>query len=148
MAMSSERKLGVAVVVLLGLGGALYLQQRSEKREEATYTLQSTKSQLPKFGFTEEQSKQVDQIAIEQPAGDAGKGTKVVLKKENNEWKLIEPVNAKANSSNVDSILDNLKSLTLNEVISDSADDYAQYGVSDSAAVHAVFSKGSETIAD
>ena len=126
----------------------MYLQKRSESREEATYTLQSTKNQLPKFGVTEEQSKQVDQITIEQPAGDAGKGAKVVLKKEDNEWKLVEPVKAKANTSNVDSILDNLKTLNLNEVISDSADAYAQYGVNDNSAVHAVFSKGSDVVAD
>ena len=148
MAISTEKKLGIAVVILLGLGGALYLQNRSEKREEATYTLQSTKNQLPKFGVTEPQSKEIDQIAIEQPAGDAGKGAKVVLKKENNEWKLVEPIVAKANTSNVDSLLDNLKSLTLNEVVSDSTDAYAQYGVTDTSAVHAVFSKGSDTVAD
>ena len=148
MAMSTEKKLGIAVVILLGLGGLLYLQKRSEKREEATYTFQSSKSQLPKFGVAEEQAKQVDEISIEQPAGDAGKGNKVVLKKEDNEWKLLEPVKAKANTSNVDSILDNLKQLSLNEVISDTSDAYSQYGVDDKSAVHAVFSKGSEALAD
>jgi hypothetical protein len=146
--MSTERKLGIAVVILLGLGGALYLQNRSQKREEATYTLRSTSNQLPKFGVTEAQSKEVDQVTIEQPAGDAGKGAKVVLKKDNNEWKLLEPVSAKASTANVDSILDNLKALTLNEVISDSSDTYAQYGVTDSAAVHVVFNKGADVVAD
>ena len=146
--MSTEKKLGIAVVILLGLGGLLFVQKRAEKREEATYTLQTSKSQLPNFGITDDQAKQVDQITIQQPAGDAGAGAKVVLKKVNNEWKLAEPVSAKANSSNVDSTLDNLKSLTLNEVISDSADAYAQYGVDEKSAVHAVFSKGTDTVAD
>ena len=148
MAMSTEKKLGIALVILVGLGGLLYLQKRSEKREEATYTFQSSKNQLPKFGVTEAESKQVDQISIEQPAGDAGKGAKVVLKKENNEWQLLEPVKAKANTSNVDSILGNLKELTLNEVISDTSDSYAEYGVDDKSAVHAEFNKGSEVVAD
>jgi hypothetical protein len=148
MAMSTEKKLGIALVILVGLGGLLYLQKRSEKREEATYTFQSTKNQLPKFGVTEEQSKQVDQISIEQPAGDAGKGAKVVLKKDNNEWKLLEPVKAKANASNVDALLSSLKDLALNEVINDTSDAYAQYGVDDKSALHTVFNKGSEVVAD
>jgi hypothetical protein len=147
MAMSSDKKLTISVIVLLGLGGALYLQKRAQKREEATYTLQS-KVALPKFGVSEEQSKQVDQISIQQPAGDSGLGAKVVLKKDGEEWKLEEPVKAKANKSNVDSILENLKTLELTEVISDSADSYTQHGVNDTGAIHAVFNKGSEVLAD
>ncbi len=148
MAMSTEKKLGIAVVILLGLGGLLFVQKRAEKREEDTYTLSSSKNQLPKFGVTEEQSKQVDQVTLQQPAGDAGVGAKVVLKKENGEWKLAEPVAAKANTSNVDSLLENLKTLALNEVISDSADTYSQYGVDEKSALHVVFNKGSEVLAD
>jgi hypothetical protein len=147
MAMSSDKKLTISVIVLLALGGALYLQKRAQKREEATYTLQS-KIELPKFGVSEEQSKQVDQISIQQPAGDAGPGAKVVLKKDGEEWKLEEPVKAKANKSNVDSILDNLKTLELIETISDSADSYTQHGVNDTAGIHAVFNKGSDVLAD
>ena len=128
--------------------GLLYVQKRAQKREEDTYTLSSGKTQLPKFGVTDPQTKEIDEITIQQPAGDAGPGAKVVLKKEKDEWKLAEPVVAKANTSNVDSLLENLKSLSLNEVISDATDAYAQYGVDDKSALHAVFNKGTEAIAD
>jgi hypothetical protein len=148
MAMSTEKKLGIAVVILLGLGGLLFVQRRAEKREADTYTLSSTRNQMPKFGVSDEQTKEIDQVTIQQPAGDAGPGAKVVLKKENGEWKLAEPVAAKASTSNVDSLLENLKSLALNEVISDSSDTYAQYGVDDKSAVHVVFNKGADAVAD
>ena len=148
MAMSSDKKLTIAVIVLVGLGGALYLQKRAQKREEASYTLQSGKAQLPTFGVSEAESKQIDQIMIQQPSTDAGLGTKVVLKKEGDDWNLVEPVKAKANKSNVDSLLENLKSLSLSEVISDATDAYGQFGVTETGAVHAVFSKGADTLAD
>jgi hypothetical protein len=148
MAMSTDKRLVVAVVVLAALGGALYLQKRAQKHEEASYTLQSGSSQLPTFGVSEADAKAIDQITIQQPASDAGVGAKVVLKKTGEEWRLVEPVNAKANASNVDGLLDNLKQLALTEVVSDSADTYAQYGVSDTTGLHAVFDKGSDVVAD
>jgi Domain of unknown function (DUF4340) len=146
MAMSTDKKLGIAVVILLALGAALYFQRRAENREEAAYSLKSGK--LPKFGISDAQSKQVDKITIQQPAHDAGLGAKVVLKKEGKQWNLLEPVKAKANQSNVDSLLDNLKELSLSEQVSDTSSDYSEYGVDDKSAVHAVFNKGSDVIAD
>jgi len=148
MAMSTDKRLAIAVVILAALGGALYLQKRAQKHEEASYTLQSGSSQLPNFGVSEAEAKAIDQITIQQPATDAGVGAKVVLKKTGEEWRLVEPVNAKANASNVDGLLDNLKQLALTEVVSDSADAYAQYGVSDTTGLHAVFNKGSDVVAD
>jgi hypothetical protein len=148
MAMSTDKRLTIAVVVLVALGGALYLQKRTEKREEASYTLQSGSSQLPKFGVSEADAKAIDQITIQQPSNDAGVGAKVVLKKEGEEWKVVEPIKAKANSSNVDGLLDNLKALSLTEVVSDSADTYSQFGVTDTAAVHVVANKGADVVAD
>jgi len=147
MAMSTDKRLTIAVVVLAVLGGALYLQKRAEKREEATYTLQSGSAKLPTFGIAEAQAKSIDQLTIQQASTDAGVGTKVVLKKEGEEWMLVEPVKAKANASNVDGLLDNLKALSLTEVVSDSAESYSQYGVSDTA-LHVVANKGDEVIAD
>jgi hypothetical protein len=148
MAMSTDKRLTIAAVVLVVLGGALYLQKRAQKQEEASYTLQSGSMQLPKFGISEADAKAIDQITIQQPSNDAGVGAKVVLKKEGDEWKLIEPVKAKANTSNVDGLLDNLKSLALTEVVSDSADSYTQYGVSDTTALHVVANKGADVVAD
>jgi hypothetical protein len=147
MAMSTDKRLTIAAVVLVALGGALYLQKRAEKREEATYTL-SGPSQLPKFSVSDADAKAVDQISIQQPTNDAGVGAKVVLKKEGDEWKVVEPLKAKANTSNVDGLLDNLKALSLTEVVSDSADTYAQYGVSDTTAVHVIANKGADVVAD
>lgn len=148
MAMSTDKRLTIAAVVLVVLGGALYLQKRAQKQEEASYTLQSGSTQLPKFGISEADAKAIDQITIQQPSNDAGIGSKVVLKKEGDEWKVVEPVKAKANTSNVDGLLDNLKSLALTEVVSESADTYSQYGVSDTAAVHVIANKGADVVAD
>jgi len=148
MALTTENKLYVAVGVLVVLGGTVYLVNRKQKDEAASYTLDSRAAELPKIQITEEQTKGVDRVVITQPAGDAGKPEKVVLKKDGEQWKLVEPIPAKANDANVKSLLDNLRSLKVVEVINPSKDAYGKYELDDAKATHATFYKGDQTITD
>ena len=148
MALTTENKLYVAVGVLVVLGGTIYLVNRKQKDEAASYTLDSRAAELPKIQITEEQTKGVDRVVITQPAGDAGKAEKVVLKKEGDQWKLVEPIAAKANDANVKSVLDNLHSLKVTELINPSKDTYAKYDLDDAKALHATFYKGDQTVTD
>lgn len=148
MAITSDQKLYIAAGVLVLLGAGLYVQKRAQKQEEATYSYSAISANLPKVEVTDEQAKNVDSITIEQPAGDAGKPTKVVLKKEGEDWKLVEPIQAKGNKENVNSLLENVKSLKLTEQISSSKDSYAQYEVSDDKATHVVIKQGETVVAD
>lgn len=148
MALSTDKKLYIAVGVLVVLGGALYVQKQNEKEEQASYTLEGRTADLPKLEVTDEKVKTIDKIVLEKPAGDAGAATKIVLQKQGEEWQVAEPIQAKANGTNVKSLLDNLKTLKVSERIDGSKDGYGRYGLSDDKAVHATFFKGAESVAD
>lgn len=146
--MSTDKKLYVAVGVLVLLGGALYLQKQKETKEAATYTAEHRAAELPKLEISEEETKKVDKITITQPPGDAGKAKSVTLVKQGDKWKLTEPKEAEANQTNVTSLLSNLKSLKVVEQISPGADLYEKYELTDDKALHAVFFQGDKKLAD
>ncbi|MBN1607116.1 MAG: DUF4340 domain-containing protein [Polyangiaceae bacterium] len=149
MAMATDKKLYVAVGVLVLLGGAVFLKQRAEKREAATYTLEGQQLKLPALKVSEDDVKKIDKLEIAQPPGDAGKGENVVLtKKGEDDWRVTEPGDHKANSSNVKSALDNLKTLEVKERISPSKDSYGRYDLTDDKALHVVVYKGKDKAVD
>ncbi len=148
MAMSTDKKLYVAVGLLAVLGMGYWAQRRSIEREEASYTVGAAQAKLPRLTLTEDQQKKLDRIVIEQPPGDAGKPPKVVLEKSEDSWKLVEPVKAAANQSNVESLLKNLGSLKITEQISNKADTYAQNKVSGEEAVHVTVSEKGKALLD
>jgi hypothetical protein len=131
---------------VLALG--LFVQKRAQKREEATYSYTAINASLPKLEITDDQKKAINSITIEQPVGDAGKPPKVVLSKQGEDWDITEPIKAKANKSNVDSLLDNLKDIKVSELISAGKDGYAQYDVSDDKAVHVLVKQGETVLVD
>jgi hypothetical protein len=87
-------------------------------------------------------------VVIQTPAkeGEEGKEGKEaaehVLVKTGDDWQLEKPVKALANKANVDSLLKNLKSLEVKELITDDEKEYAQYEVTKEKAIHASFHKG------
>ena len=149
MALSTENKLYISVGVLVVLGGALFLQNKKEKAEEATYTLSGQAAQLPKVELTDDDLKNITKITITKPAtGDAGAPVDVELTKTGEDWKLTKPVDAAANQANVKSLLDNLKTLKVTERIDSGTASYAKFGVSDDKGLHAVFSKANGVALD
>jgi len=148
MALSTDKKLYIAVGVLVVLGGALYFQKKQAKEEAATYSLAGREKELPKLDIKDADIKKVDTITIAQPPGDAGKPAQVVLKKNGKTWELDKPVSAKANQSNIKSLLDNVKDLEVSEVIDDGTKSYDKFSVSDSKAVHVVLDAGKTKVAD
>ncbi len=148
MALGTDKKLGVAVVVLAVLGGVVWYQNKKQKEEAQGYTAEGRSAQLPKLEFSEEQTKAVDKITIDKPPGDAGKGLEVTLEKQNDKWKVTQPLVATANETNVTSLTGNLKSLKVTEQIDPSKDAYEKFGLADGKAVHATFFKGAEKVAE
>jgi hypothetical protein len=141
MALSTENKLYISLGVLAVLGGALFLQTKKDKAEAQSYTLSGQTAQLPKIEISDDDLKKINKITIDKPAGDAGTPTEVELTRTGEDWKLTKPVQASANQPNVKSLLDNLKTLKVSELIDSSKASYAKFGVSDDKALHAVFSK-------
>jgi hypothetical protein len=149
MALSTENKLYISLGVLAVLGGALFLQNKKDKAEAQSYTLSGQAATLPKIELSDDDLKQVDKITISKPAtGDAGAPVDVELTKSGEDWKLSKPVAASANQPNVKSLLDNLKTLKVTELIDASKTSYSKFGLGDDKALHAVFSKGNGVALD
>jgi hypothetical protein len=148
MATDTDKKLYGALAVLAVLGGALFLANKKEKEEAATYTLSGQAAALPKIAITEDDTKAIDKIVLTKAGEDGGAGTEVELAKKGEDWRVVRPVDASANQANVKSLLDNLKNLKVTELIESGKASYDKYKVADGKGLHAVFSKGSATVLD
>jgi hypothetical protein len=148
MAMTTETKLYVALGVLGVLGGGLYLQNKKETANAARYTLGGQAAALPKIDIKEEDIKAIDKIVLDKAGEDGGAPVQIELARSGEDWKLVKPVDAKANQANVKSLLENLKTLKVTEQIDGSTSGYGKYGLSDDKGLHAVFSKGGAVVLD
>jgi hypothetical protein len=149
MAMTADNKLYAALGILAVLGGALFFANKKEKEEEATYTLSGQAAQLPKITITEEDVKAIDKIVITKAGGeDGGAGTEVELVKKGEDWRVTRPADSLANQANVKSLLDNIKSLKVSELIDSGKASYEKFKLADTQGLHAVFSKGGTTVLD
>ncbi len=147
--MNAEIKLYAAVGVLAVLGGALFLTNKKQKEEAESYTLSGQSATLPKLAISEDDVKAIDKIVISKPAdADGGAGREVELQKKGDTWSLARPVEAASNEANVKSLLENLKTLKVSELIDAGKSAYDQYKVSDAKGLHAVFTKGGATVLD
>lgn len=148
--MPTEKKLWIALAVLAALGGAAYLQQKKQSSEMAAHSLEGTTEGLPKIAVSDDDIKKIDTVEITRGGdGDGGAREDIVLvKKGEEDWAVEKPSPAKANASNVKSMLDALKRLEVKELIDSGKSSYAKFKVSDDKAVHAVFKKGADTVVD
>ena len=74
-----------------------------------------------------------------------GEETPLVLAREGNRWRLTEPVNAPADSTTVNQLLEDLSDLELGTVVSTNPDRYGQYGVDAAASSLVVGWPGNES---
>jgi hypothetical protein len=147
--MNADIKLYAAVGILAVLGGALFLTNKKQKEEQAAYTLSGQSATLPKIAISEDDIKAIDKIVLTKaPKADAGAGSEVELVKKGEDWRVARPTDAAANSSNVKSLLDNLKTLKVAELIDPSKASYDKYEVADGKGLHAVITKGGTTVLD
>jgi hypothetical protein len=138
MAISRDKQIVGAVVVLAGLAAAVYGQQKRDSKIGAE-TLSST--ELPNINGTEDLDK------FEITNGEKGQ---VVLEKKDDKWWLTKPVNALAKQTNVKQMVDNLKELKATEVVASNATDDVRksYELDPTKAVHVVGYKAGEKKVD
>ena len=148
--MDQQKKLYVGAGILALLIVLFFVQRKSEHHDYESHSLAGQAASLPKLGLTDEVAKGIDRIVIvKAAAADGGTPTQVELAKAGEEaWNMKQPVEAKANASNVKSLLDNLSKLSLSEVISAGKDEYSRWGVSDAKGLHATFYKGADAVFD
>lgn len=150
MALSSDKKLYIALAVLAVLGGALYFQNQSAAADRKAHSFEGM-TNLPTLSISEDDTNAITRIVLEQPAkegDDAKPASEHVLVKEGETWRLEEPLKAAANQGNVSSLLKNLHELKVKERLSSSSEDvqaaYAKYDLTDDKAVRATFFAGDE----
>jgi hypothetical protein len=132
--MERNAKIGIAGVVLVGLGVATYYQYK----KDAALGTAPAKSDLPELKVA---SDELDKIDIT----NGSKG-EVVLEKHGDKWELTKPVNAPANQTNVKSLLDNIKDLKLVDRVGGAKPE--DYDLQPDKAIHVVASKGGESKLD
>jgi hypothetical protein len=147
--MDQQKKLYAAVGILFVLIALLVFQRRGEHAEYTQHSLEGQAAKLPKIELTEENTKAIDRIVIHKPGKDGAAAEDIELVKTGEEaWSLEKPTKAKANASNVKSLLENLPKLELSEAISETKDEYDRWAVTDEKALHATFFKGQENVFD
>ena len=146
--MNTDKKLYAAIAVLGVLGIANFQQQKAETADREVHSLEGKGANVPNITLSEEDQKAITKISITKPAVGDEKPTEIVLAKSGEDWTVEKPVAAKANQSNIKSLLENLDKLKGKEVISESKDSFVEWGVDDKNAIHAVFSAGDKAKLD
>ncbi len=138
--MNQTQKIGVGLVVLAGLAFAAW-QTGKKDAQTGFATKDSKKADLPEIKGPED----VDRLVIT----NADKGV-VELAKKDDKWRVVKPVDAPANQSNVKSLIDNLKELKATEVIEQTAteDHKKTYQLSADKAVRIQAFKGADKKVD
>src|SRR4051812_30168770 len=129
--MKTDQKIYAAVAVLLLAVGALYLTKQKTKDERASHSVTAASADLPNITVPKDDVEKITKIEITTPnKEDKTKSTTVVLEKKGDSWEVTKPVAAKANASNVRSLLDNLKDLKVKESIDRGTGSYDNYELS------------------
>ena len=106
----------VLLLVLAGLVGYIYFYERKQPDPSAA-TEQKQKV------FTVEADK------IEEVAVKAASGERTLLKKADGAWRIVEPLEVKADEGEATGIVTNLASLDIQRVVEENATDLAQFGL-------------------
>jgi hypothetical protein len=142
--MKTQHKIyaGLAILALLAVG--LYLSMGRKKQHLEQHSATAATADLPTIGVSKDDIEKIIKLEIK----NADKSS-VTLEKKGENWEVTAPVSAKANATNVRSLLDNLKDLKLKESIDRTAATYPQYELTDEKAVHVIATKeGGEKVAD
>src|SRR5688572_7058758 len=105
----------VLVVILAGLVGYIYYIDRNRETNPA-----SSKEKV----FAEVPADDIEEVRIK-----AGEGATARVQKSDNVWKLVEPVQAEADASELSTITTSLASIDVQRVVDENAADLKQYGL-------------------
>ncbi len=132
--MSQSTKLYAGVIILVGLGGAIYWAKNKDDQVGRSTT---RSAEIPEIKNLDE----IDKVSIKN-----GDKDEIVVEKKGDKWEVVKPVQAPANQSNVDQLVKNLKELKPKEIISDQAteDSKKDYDLVPEKAVHVVAYKGGD----
>src|SRR5580704_927248 len=139
MALTRDKQILIAVVVLAGLGGGVYFQQKKDAKI-GVETISS--AELPAVSGSEDLDK------FEITNGD--KGVVVLEKKEEGKWWVTKPVMALGNQTNIKQMIDNLKELKATDLVAANPNEDLKksYELDATKAVHVVGYKAGDKKVD
>lgn len=145
---TTETKLVVALGVLAVLGGGLYMTNKKQSEEAKAYSLDARAADLPKIELSDDDVAKITKLTLHRPGKEGAAAVDVTLTKKGEEWRVTEPVDAEAMQAHVKSLLDNLKSVKVSEVIDTGKTEYAKYKVSDELGFHVQAFKDDKAVFD
>ena len=143
--MKTEHKIFAALAVLAALGAGLYVTGQSKTKQVAAHTVANASADLPSIALNKDDVDKITKVEVTNPdRDDKTKKIHVVLEKKGDNWVVTAPVQAKANASNVKSLIDNLKELKIKEVIDRTTGSYEQFETNGDKGLHVTAWKGDE----
>jgi Domain of unknown function (DUF4340) len=132
--MSQSTKLIAGVIILAGLGGAIYYAKNKDAKIGTSAALAA---ELPEMKAPDD----IDKVSIKN-----GEKQEIVVEKKGDKWVMTKPVEAPANQGNVDQVVKNLKDLKAKEVIVTAASEESKkdYDFNAEKGVHVVAFKGGD----
>jgi hypothetical protein len=147
--MKTETRIYIALLVLAALGLGLYFAKKDKAAQQSQHSATAASADLPSIAVSKEDDDKITKIEITSPnKDDKTKKNAVTLEKKGDNWEVTSPVSAKANASNVRSLLDSFKELKVKETIDRGSGSYDQYELTDDKGVHAVAYKGADKAVD
>lgn len=133
-----KNRLWMALGVLVVLVGLALSNQRGDDTEAAATEPQGV-PELPDLSASE-----IDALTIRRPDADE---PVIELRKRDGAWRLVQPVEAEAQASSVQTALDKLADLEVERVAARNPENHARLEVTDEAGVHVVAEQAGETLA-
>lgn len=147
--MKTEHKIYAGLGILAALGGGLWMTSQDKKKQIEKHSVTAASADMPAISVPKDDADKITKVELTTvDKDDKSKKTKVTLEKKGDDWQVTSPVVAKANASNVKSLVDNLKDLKVKEVIDRTGASYDQYELTDEKAVHVIAYKGDAKAVD
>jgi hypothetical protein len=131
----NKNRLLIAVIVFVGLGGAAAAAMRSKEAE--------TTLEKPSASLTAIKQDQVTSLEIQNP-----KKGNVTLSKQDGKWKVTAPVQASADQSAVESMLDKLSELEVTGVAASRKENHARLEVDPAQAIRVIAKQADKPLLD
>lgn len=144
--MKTEHKIYIGLAILAVLIGAVYMQTKKSEKDTASHAAVASSADLPAIKLPSDDVDKVTKVSIKN-----GDKDEIVLEKRDTTWMVVKPLEAKANETNVKSMLDNLKALEVKDAINatpEAPQMYKEYDLEADKAVHVVAFKGADKAFD
>jgi hypothetical protein len=144
--MQTDKKIYIALAVLVVLAGLLYMQSQKSKTDTASHALATSSASLPTVKVPSDDVEKITKLVVKNAEKE-----EVVLEKRDDKWWLVKPIEAIANQQNVKSAVESLKEIKATDVINDTPQAsamYKDYQLEGDKVVHVSAFKGAEKAFD